>query len=322
MGDCPRYRSLVAIEDEDDHESPYDLPPDSVAEHHERLEEAREFRVGFGLEADESTVARLVDAYEQGEDVPAVGGEWLTWDEASAFECRRTVLEENAAALRRHLATHPDASYAGIWFQWSGEDAVCVAFTDRCEEQLVRLRRAAPHPEAVKVVPARYTLAELECVADRIGGERVQRGPGDPEVVSVAIYENTNTVCVEVIADDVERTRRQLIARFGEALEVEVVGSITTEVEVVPWSRYEPDADGRALTLYYGTNGFYTFERTWSEETDREVVVAVEERVPVGPVKLPGANRTARVELASPLGERRVVDAADGRLRTLYSRPG
>jgi hypothetical protein len=76
---------------------------------------------------------------------------------------------------------------------------------------------------------------------------------------------------------------------------------------------YDGDPDGRRLTVQFSTRPAHRFESVAVAETPDEVVVELVVTSPRGPTRASGVLRRVRVELAAPLGERRVVDRASGR---------
>jgi hypothetical protein len=87
----------------------------------------------------------------------------------------------------------------------------------------------------------------------------------------------------------------------------------------IPWSHYEPAADGLHLTITW-SSGHAALERTNVTEEPERVTIALHERR--APLVLPDgmetgeslarSTRMVKVRLATPLGERTVFDAFDG----------
>jgi hypothetical protein len=123
-----------------------------------------------------------------------------------------------------------------------------------------------------------------------------------------------NRVEVEVVAEDADTALATLRKRYGNAVAIEWLGGEEFVVEKVPWMLWTLDESGRRLTVHYRTFRAYTLERTEHEEAEREVKVTVFARAPHS-VKTIGASFEATVELSVPLGGRRVVDGATGRVR-------
>ena len=97
--------------------------------------------------------------------------------------------------------------------------------------------------------------------------------------------------------------------RYGP-VDTEVIATDLYSIERNEITGYR--ADGRSLTLFYGTGGGAELERVEVDEGAERVEVAIVERVPNGPrtLELQLADETVRLD--RPLGDRVVIDAATG----------
>lgn len=92
------------------------------------------------------------------------------------------------------------------------------------------------------------------------------------------------------------------------------MGAEATWVEPQPWGAWSVDASGRAITVHYAANSAGEPLEPLVEETADEVRITARDVMPNGAVTLAGTVRSATVTLAAPLGGRRVVDGATGRV--------
>jgi len=102
--------------------------------------------------------------------------------------------------------------------------------------------------------------------------------------------------------------------RGAERVALVHLGDASTTVEPQAWQRYT--ADGHELALHYVSNAVFEPAGVEIEEWPDEVRATVLERVPVGAHTLVGATRSQSAALATPLGDRRVVDGLTGRPRS------
>ena len=153
-----------------------------------------------------------------------------------------------------------------------------------------------------------------------------QEPAASPEAIRERIHEDTDELAAEgfhvmtagvrggrveigliTARDDHEEYFRE---RYGP-VDTEVIAEELTTVERNTIDGYR--ADGRSLTLFYGTGGGAELERVDVDEGRERVEVAIVERVPNGPrtLELQLASETVRLE--HELGARAVVDAATGK---------
>lgn len=267
------------------------------------------FRQEAGLPADDETVESFVREYRAGRQEP---GLWRTVEESRAIERREGLIEAGEEVVRSYVDRNRDV-FAGEWTSWAGGSPTAViAVAGDVDRHRSALADLHPHPEVVQVVERHRTLAELEGLMER--AEQVVeelRGVG-VEWRSMDLDIEANCVELEVIAPDEGEARRLLLERLGTGVRVGYLGPEQTSVEPVPWQVWSLDETGRELTVHYHTNATYVPDSAKHDEDDRSVRVTVFERVPVGPVRLPGATRHATVRLNTPLRTRVVIDASTG----------
>jgi hypothetical protein len=155
------------------------------------------------------------------------------------------------------------------------------------------------------VDPARY--AEL-----RSAHQAIQRDEEELRLLgirwrSLGIDHRRAVVSVEVVADDAGAARAVLRERYGDRVDMTWLGRHASLVEEVSWGSWWLDADGRRIVVRYTSGPSREPLGATCDETDDAVRVTVRERVPVGgSEKMSQVTRYAEVELAEPLGDRRV----------------
>lgn len=123
-----------------------------------------------------------------------------------------------------------------------------------------------------------------------------------------------NVVRVEARAPDEQAARALLAERYGDAVAFTWNGAEESRIEPHPWGAWAVDASGREIIVHYAANSVGRPLAPIVEETPDEVRITARDLMPNGPVTLVGAVHEATATLAAPLGKRRVVDGATGRV--------
>jgi hypothetical protein len=277
----------------------------------ETRDDIRSFRADFGLPADDDVVEHMLAEYKADRQEE---GMWLTDAEYERYDRRVALQTEAHERLGEYLAAHSQA-FAGMWYGAGLDPEYNVAFTRDVDLHREALLRLYPHPDIVRVHHARYSLAELEAIGDRVEEDEEALAAAGVNWMGIGIDEVANRVTVEVVAPDAQTARSVLNDRYGPAVECEWLGSTDTDVTKVPWQLWSADADDRRLTVHYNVLAAAEFDRVVLDEDDRQVRVTLFVREPVGTAKAIGAIREASVELSAPVGGRRVIDGTTGRER-------
>jgi hypothetical protein len=276
----------------------------------EDREDIRRFRRDFGLPADDEVVEHFLAEYKAGRQEE---GMWLSPEEWGRYERQDELQTQAQERLSGYLTEHAD-SVAGVWLGAGLDPEYNIALTGDVDAHRVALLRLFPRPDVIRVHLARYSEAELEAISDRITEESDELEALGVKWMGSGVDVEANCVEVEVVASDEESARGILEDRYGAAVTVEWLGTEDWVREMVPWQLWTIDESGRSLTVHYATFRAYQLERAECQEDEHEVAVKVFVRAPHS-VKTIGATFEATVELERPLGDRRVIDGATGRLR-------
>jgi hypothetical protein len=235
-------------------------------------------------------------------------------DEAHQHAVKR--YEEAAQHVRRYTRQHHD-QFAGSWVGHDNGGEYHVAFVRDADAHRRAIEALVPHPEVLHVHLARYTEDERRELVYRISDEEDELAAEGIKVVQLdgGGHDSEWKVRAGVVAANSGTALSVMRERYGDAVEVEYLGTEPTRLAPSEWQRYEVDDDGRTLTLHYHANPFVPFERADTIENDDQVTVRIFDREPLGPVKMPATIRPVTVQLERPLGSRRVIDGTTGRLR-------
>jgi hypothetical protein len=269
------------------------------------------FRSGKGLPADSAVIEHFLAEFKAERQEP---GMWLTPSEWRQYEEQQRLQEEAGELVGPYIAQHPE-TFAGVWLGAGLQPQYNVAFTADLDSHREAMLRLYPRPDVVRVHRAEYTKAELEEIADRISEDVDELAARGIKWMSVGPDDEANRVEVDVVGPDAQAGQAVLRELYGPSVVCSWLGADDTELIEVAWLRWTIDLSGRALTVHYQTMAAYEFAGVTLEEEEQEVRVTVLERAPVGAITALGATREATVQLEKPLGGRRLVDAATGRVR-------
>lgn len=142
-----------------------------------------------------------------------------------AYQQTRARVDRNVGPVRAYAAERSD-EFAGLFVD-ALEGLVYVAFTDRRDRHRQALRAAAPDPEAVRVIAADHSLAELRAVQAQIGRDNLELDQLGIRVSAVGPDERVNRVRVMVAELD-EGTKSEFCRRYGADFFVFEEGVIRT----------------------------------------------------------------------------------------------
>jgi hypothetical protein len=219
----------------------------------------------------------------------------------------------DATLPERVRAIVEDAGFEAGYLEWLiGEDPVRFRLTITGDVQACRVlvaQRLAGAP--VVIDHARFSERELNALLDRITEQADQLCMLGIDL-SVATPEE-DCVSLEYFARDQAAADTLLRERFGPALRPIWTGASSIADEPQPFATWV--CDGTQLTVFYPLylNGERPGHCTAEENPDR-VVVHLTVQAPQGFRTLIGGYRPshATVTLATPLGDRAVIDGADG----------
>jgi hypothetical protein len=291
------YDDLRAVEETD-------RDPDA-----ETREDIIRYRSQSGLPVDDATVEWFLAESKAGRQD---SGRWLTEAEARESDRLEDLVEDVRAAVSPYLDRHR-ADVAGQWLEY-GRGAYHVGFARNVESHRDALARHVPQPGVLHVHAFEYAEAELEAIADRVVDEADELAAEGLAWMGSDIDVQANRVEVEVAGADADTATAILMSRFGPAVKCDWQGPEDTRVTPVAWQLWTIDESERLLTAHFGTWAAAKVERAECEEDADEVRVTVFVRLP-GSMKTIGGHFEATVELAQPLGQRRVVDGLTGRVR-------
>ena len=215
----------------------------------------------------------------------------------------------------RYAEAHP-ATFGGAWVDWSSGVGVAVAsFTNDLEAH-----RSALDPR-IRIVVAAHPVSEVEAAVEEVR-RFVEKHPA-VRVLSV-YWLRGSALHVEVVAEDEGAFERELRAAFGTAVAEVPVNLYFVQHGRVPESfdEWTVDSAGHYITVSWMGGGYQSDWKVDVEETDDEVRLTlsnvqvaqhrpadsnVGEEMGFGHT-LEGHDREVTVELARPLGTRRVVD--------------
>lgn len=293
--------------------------PGGVEEWHREVDEAPLDRAGVitaaraqrsekdGLPVDDETLEHVAD------EVMAPGyllpGLYLTAEEA-----RDDVPDEIRVVADEYLGRHPGLS-GGTRLGWrNGRRALFVRVVSDVEHHR---RVLAALSDRVVVEAALHSEAELEGIVECIERDRDDLLAAGIDLTSWGANPNDGIVEVDIVAADADRAQRTLTSRYGPLVCV---------VEWSPaWRAEKPrafgswSAEGRMLEVFYGVghNGEAP-ERCEVIDGDDEIVITVIITDMIAGIQtLVGGYRrlSAQVQLAAPLGSRRVIDGSCGEPR-------
>jgi hypothetical protein len=298
---------------------PVTYPPQSPASERDLIDEAIEDRRESGLPTDRDSIHRAVENSRRADyEMP---GRFLTPDEqadAEAFDRRLPEYAENVLS---------DAGAEIGWsaYCWRGGRRMIEITVKHDVEHYFELLLGELHPAhrgRVILSPARHSERGLTVLSERIWDERDElRALG---IDLAGCSHQHDALSIRFFSPDHERAERALAERYGPIVITEWLGPEPIAEEPCPFGSWI--GEGRRLTVFYALP--HNRERpgrcTASERPDR-VIVALMILVPRGPRTLADGFRRshATLQLAAPVGERIVIDAAENvqRLRWTGTSP-
>ena len=275
----------------------------------EDREDIVRYRSDLGLAVDDATVDYFLAEYNAGRHD---GGMWLTdaeFDEQARIDA---LISEAQDAAEPYLKQHAE-DFAGDWLGY-GRPEYHVAFARNVEEHRAALARLVPRAEVLHVHSSTHTRAELRELQDRIFDDRDELAAAGVKLIEGGIDVETNLIELGIAAPDPDAAAALIRSRYGPAVTCEWLGQDDTEAGPAPWMLWSLDASERLLTVHFKSASEAVLDRATVSEDEREVRVTVYVRTPHIVVAI-DKSLQATVELAQPLGNRRVVDGATGRVR-------
>jgi hypothetical protein len=269
-------------------------------------------RSSLGLRVDEAFIKQMADDYRAGGQQ---GGWWLTREENAEYHREEERRERVREAAQPYIEAH-SAEFAGAWRGDGVRAEQHLAFTGDIAAHRQALDALVPEADVLHVHPARFSEDELRALSYRIADDDEDALRAEGIVVrETGANVVTNRVEVGIVTDAPERAAEVLRERYGDTVEIEYASPATHYADPVEWQCYELDSDSTSLTVWYWANPFIELDHSEVVEGAEEVRVTLFDRVPVGGVLLPATIRGVPVELAEPLGDRRVIDGMTGRVR-------
>jgi hypothetical protein len=282
--------------------------------HDPALEEYMAQRAQYGFRADEAYVQDLIrrDMWEDelGMSIP------VTPEEQEHLRQRANL--ELGPDAERYLASHPGLA-GGISHEgdWPNKPYLLIRLTRDRELHEPKLKALARYPDQLRVIEVDNSEQDLTAIADRIGDDDDELEREGFTLSTVGADTGENAVVVELI------TRRADAAEFFAErygpVKVEVVARETHSVVCTRATGYTPSDNG--LIIRWDTGGGTQLVRIEVTEHADRVEVAVIERVWNGVVTADLIRAGEEVELAQPLGDRKVIDKATGRRLRIWRDP-
>jgi hypothetical protein len=293
-------------------------PPTKEQQRQAALEDYAEQRASFGFRSDipyvKELIRRGVWEYDVGY-IPVTPAE-------NRYLRLRDRLDLGGRAYR-YLRKRRDLSGGlSVEDDWPRGPYLLLRLTRNRAAHEANLKRLVRFPKNLRTVEVRYSERQLRRFANRIDPDLRKLDREGFYVSGWGPDITANTVEVELITartDHAEYFRR----RYGPAVTTKVIATERTREECADAERYEISPGGDSLVMHWGDSG--------DAEPDHVEVTEYADRVEIGVVqRLPNGGQTAdlvpytiRAQLSAPLGDRPVIDAADGRrLRQLGPSPG
>jgi hypothetical protein len=270
---------------------------------HRLIDDVASQRTEAGLPVDPESVRRAIQNSERrGYPLP---GLFYTPEE----EYESETVDHQLAAFAEALAIDAGAEVGQVAWCWrNGKRAVEVSVKNDVERYR-RLLTASLGSDRVIVKSAHYSERELGELCERIGEDMAELGELG---IQLAIWgPSEDSVEVAYFAVDRERAGRLLIERYGAAIVPKWLGPSSVAEQPQPFGSFV--SEGTQLTVFYplSHNGVQPGNCVAQELPDR-VIVSLTVLVPHGAQTLVGGFKPAdaTVQLAEPLGQRTVIDAA------------
>jgi hypothetical protein len=286
-------------------------PPVSPADKHaELVADVRRTRRTFQVTSDDATVEEIARRIEA-QDPDVDSGMCMTREELRAFNAAEAPYED-LDALHAYTEQFPE-QYAGSMLGRDGPRRWFEArFTDDLDKHERALRALAPPGAEIRVGHAQYSTEALRQVGYAIYD-------AEEELAGIGLLirggersELEGRIIVHGITPDPEGATALLRDRFGPMVDFEWLGTETEEIVDVEWGTYVEQTPTHLIVLYF-TNAAYRPAGADVVETDDRVTITVHELRDVATAEtLAGSSREAEVDLARPVGDRTVIDGADG----------
>ena len=184
---------------------------DASGPYEQRKEEARRFRLAFGLDASDAVLdATLNDpSLSEAYGVPLTAAEEQYVDNGQAVQAAVGVIED-------YGKTSAANSYAGRYTDYANGTLVYVGFTRDADYHLAELKKIFRYPEKLRLFPVTRTIADLKGVHERIVDDidALAAEGVDVRAISTSVRGNVVEVGVEQPSDAAAQT---LARRYGAA---------------------------------------------------------------------------------------------------------
>jgi hypothetical protein len=187
----------------------------------DRLANELKFRQDFGLDADAAAVRALMAnpaAYDGNFPVALTGPERVEME-------RRIAMEAQMAPLEQHAQSLP--GFAGHWIDQPAGGVIKVALVGGTDADRATLQSLVPPGARLEIVPARYTLPDLQALQRRIKDDVDEFHAQGHRIGLLYVHLQSNGVRVGVSGDQ-EVALKALQARYGDAISVEIADPVTT----------------------------------------------------------------------------------------------
>jgi hypothetical protein len=269
------------------------------------VEQAMEFRRKFGLPSGRAHVRRVQRSGARRDDqgFAFTRREWRYWNQ------RYRVEFSDKRAVERYLARRPGLSGGlSIEDDWPRRPYLQVLVTRDPEVHEQALRRRYRY--RLEAVAVQFPAAELRAIEEQIAADD-QALAAEGFDVQFAVIED-NRVFVQMIST---RTDHQAYfhARYGPS----VTTFATADDERLDCARLDGvrvSSTGRSLVLLWTHSSGEELETVELTEHPDRVEAGVVQRVPYFGGPDDALRGRTRVQLSQPLGDRRVIDAATGRV--------
>ena len=195
---------------------------------------------------------------------------------------------------------------------WPREPYLLARFTRDVSRHLAALKQRSPMPDNLRAKRVTYSQQALSRAQDRVGRDDDALEAAGFHVQSTGHDISRNVVVVDLATRRTD-ARAYFAQRYGRRVKPVVRAKDPTVVECATAVTFERSPDPQTLTIGYDSGGGATFERLELTETADQVEVGVVERASSGPRTADYERGRTTITLASPLGDRPVIDARSGR---------
>jgi hypothetical protein len=282
-------------------------PPTRAEREQAQIQEYMRQRAEFGFRADEAYVRELIRRGVWEYDVGYIP---VTPRENDYLRLRDKL--DLAADAEDYLESRPDLSGGvSIRDDWPREPYILVHLTrDRAAHE-ANLKALVPFPNNLRTDLMPYSERQLDALADRIGDDADELRKAGFYLQDVYGDGDTGTAHVGLITarSDAEAYFRN---RYGPVT-IEIYATELTSLACEDAGDYSISRTGRSVVLHWETGHGTTIERVELVERDDRVELGIVERQPNGNVTAEAIFAKHRVRLSRPLGDRKVIDMADGK---------